>query len=372
MVRKKTQCRDKITIDIGLALIAVVLILFGLVMLFSASVAVGLERFGDSTFFIKRQLFSLAVGGVLFYAGCRIQYLFWKRWSLMLLAGTLFLLVIVLIPGIGGAGQGAQRWIDLGVFTFQPTELAKLTIIIYMSAWLAEREQRTIQDLKHGIVPFITIIVILAALVLKQPDLGTLIIITLIGMVIFFSGGAQIKHLAAISGIGFVALLGAIKAAPYRLARLTAFLHPADDPQGAGYHIMQALLAVGSGGVFGLGLGHSRQKFLYLPEVTGDSIFAIIAEELGFVVSFLVIALFLAFFWRGMRIAQHAPDQFSRLTALGISFWIAGQAFVNIGAMLGVVPLTGLPLPLISYGGSSLITTLLGIGILFNISKHTV
>ena len=358
------------TLSTGLVVISGLILLFGLVMLFSASVAVGLERFGDSNFFIKRQLVALVIGLIGAYVAYKIDYHFWERWSLVILLATIVLLVLVLIPGIGASGQGAQRWIDLGIFGFQPSELVKLTLILYMAAWLSERGERAIQDVRLGFLPFVGVLLVIAFLIIRQPDLGTLIIISLIAVTMYFVGGANVKHVFTLLIGGGVAFGLAIFAAPYRLSRLLAFLNPSADPQGAGYHINQALLAVGSGGIFGLGLGHSRQKFFYLPEVTGDSLFAVIAEELGFVFSVLVIILFLLFFWQCIKIASASQDNFGRLVAIGIGIWVVLQAFVNIGAMLGVLPLTGLTLPLMSYGRSSLMVTVVAIGILLNISKH--
>jgi len=346
-----------------------VIVVFGLLMLFSASVAVGIDRFGDANFFIKRQLVALFFGLIAAYLAYRIDYRIWQRWSFIILLASIALLVLVLVPGIGIAGQGAQRWLNLGPLGFQPSELVKLTLILYLAAWLSERGQAGIRDFYTGLLPLTVVLGTIAFLILKQPDLGTLIIICAIAMSMYFVGGADLGHLAGLLGAGAVALGAAIALAPYRLARFTAFLDPAADPQGAGYHITQALLAVGSGGIFGQGLTRSLQKYLYLPEVTGDSIFAVIAEELGFAGSMVVIALFLFFFWQCIRISRSAGDGFGKLVAFGVGTWIVLQAFINMGAMLGVLPLTGLPLPLISYGGSSLMVILVSIGILLNISK---
>ena len=362
--------RKSHALDPQLAVYVVFLLVFGLIMLFSASVAVGLERFGDSMFFVKRQLFSLGIGFALLYICYRIPYKKWQQWSFILLLASAALLFAVFIPGIGITGQGAKRWIDLGIVTFQPSELVKLTLILYLSAWLAERGPRAASGFRTGTMPFLTVMGLFAVLIMSQPDMGTLMLIFAIGLILFFAGGASLSHLAAlcVAGLGFIFVM--VKMAPYRLARLTAFFDPDADPLGIGYHINQALIAIGSGGFFGRGLGHSRQKFLYLPEVTGDSIFAIIAEETGFLVSAGIIILFVLLFMRAYQLSQRLSDSFGSYVLLGIGAWITLQAFVNIGAMLSVLPLTGLPLPFISYGGSSLIITLGAIGILFNIAQH--
>lgn len=339
-------------------------------MLYSASVAVGLERFDDSAFYVKKQLISLAIGFIAAFIAYKIDYKFWERWSLILLVASIIMLILVLVEGFGISGQGAQRWLDFGFMGFQPSELVKLTLILYLSAWISERGKHIIGSFKGGFLPFVSVLGILIFLIIQQPDLGTLIIICMIAVIMYFIGGASLKHILALIIAGALGIGAAIAAAPYRLSRIIAFINPSIDPQGAGYHIKQALLAVGSGGLFGLGLGHSRQKFLYLPEVVGDSLFAVIAEELGFIFSVLVVVLFLLFFWRSIRISKKADDKFGSLVAIGIGTWICVQAFVNIGAMLSILPLTGLTLPLMSYGGSSLIVSMASIGILLNISKR--
>jgi cell division protein FtsW len=369
-IRNRTRKKSHTKTDITLLIVSALILVFGLIMLFSASVAVGLERFGDSNFFIKRQLLWLVIGLVAGYMCYKIDYHFWQKWSLVLLLASIILLGLVLVPGLGSTGQGAQRWLSIGSFSIQPSEFLKLTLILYMAAWLSERGDRAIKDMYTGLIPFAILIVLIAGLILNQPDLGTFIIIATIAVSMYFIGGARLKHIGILIITGLVGLGIAIQAAPYRLARLIAFVNPAADPQGAGYHIKQALIAVGSGGIFGVGLGHSRQKFFYLPEVTGDSLFAVIAEELGFLFSTLVIVLFLMFLWRGLRIAKYSPDLFGKFVSIGIIVWIVVQAFVNIGAMLGVLPLTGVTLPLMSYGGSSLIVTLAAIGILLSVSKQ--
>ncbi|MDP1709308.1 MAG: FtsW/RodA/SpoVE family cell cycle protein, partial [Candidatus Komeilibacteria bacterium] len=257
--------------DTILLVVAGLILLFGLIMLSSASVAVGLSRFGDGGIFIKRQLVALVVGLVAGYYCYRMDYHKWQNRSFIFFIASLILLLLVFFPLIGAGEKGAQRWLDFYWVRFQPSELVKLSLVLYLSAWFSERGHKVVQDFKTGLVPFVGLMLVLFALVIKQPDLGTLLVIIWIGMALYFIGGAHIKHFSALIITGVVLVGIAIKAAPYRLARITAFLNPSLDPQGTGYHITQALIAIGSGGWLGVGLGHSRQKFLYLPEVTGDS-----------------------------------------------------------------------------------------------------
>jgi cell division protein FtsW len=274
------------------------------------------------------------------------------------------------VPGIGSKVYGASRWIQLGPFSFQPSEMAKLAMIIYLAAWLESRGTKRIKDVFEGLLPFLGIMGLIGFLIMKQPDTGTLGVIVLTSFAIFFVSGARMDHLFFMSGIGTLALWILVKIEPYRFDRILAFMNPGADPQGIGYQINQALLAVGSGGFFGVGLGHSRQKFNYLPEPVGDSIFAVIGEELGLIGGFVLIILFVALAVRGIKIAKNAPDMFGRLVATGITMWIVLQAFINIGANIALVPFTGIPLPFISYGGTSLIFLMAAVGILLNISQQ--
>jgi len=258
----------------------------------------------------------------------------------------------------------------LGSFSFQPSEMLKLSIIIYLAAWLENRFER-IKDFYEGLMPFLAIVGFVSFLLIKQPDMGTLGVIIFISMSIFFISGAKISHIFTIAAAGFLSLLALIKFESYRMNRLIVFLHPEIDPRGIGYQINQALLAIGTGGVFGLGLGNSLQKFNYLPEPVGDSIFAIISEELGLVGAGFLVFLFIFFAIRGLKIAKYAPDRFAKITATGISCWIIFQAFINISAICGIIPLTGIPLPFISYGGTSLVFLMVGVGILLNISRYS-
>ena len=346
------------------------LIVFGLIMIASAGVAYSRTRFGDSYYFFKHQLFYGVLPGFLMLYICqKINYNFWKKIAFLFFAASVFFLILVFIPGFESRIYGASRWLKLGAFSFQPSEMLKLSIIIYLAAWLESRTEK-IKDFYEGLMPFLAIVGLISFLLIKQPDIGTLSVIILIAMSIFFISGAKISHIFFIAAAGMAALFALVKLESYRMNRFLVFLHPEIDPKGIGYQINQALLALGSGGIFGVGLGHSFQKFNYLPEPVGDSIFAIIGEELGIIGTVFLVILFVFFVVRGLRIAQNAPDRFSKLAAVGIVAWVVSQAFINMAAISGLMPLTGIPLPFISYGGTSIIFLMMGIGILLNISKY--
>ncbi|MBI3573331.1 MAG: putative lipid II flippase FtsW [Candidatus Kerfeldbacteria bacterium] len=300
----------------------------------------------------------------------RIDYHQWRRWAWPLFMATLIMLVIVFLPGVGSLFLGARRWIKLGPILIQPSEIAKLTFILYLATWL-ERRSSQLHRVQENLLPFLVTLGIMGGLIIAQPDLGTLTVIMLVAVTMYFLAGAPWKHLVSLFVAGIAAFALVITIAPYRAQRLTVFLNPDIDPQGIGYHIKQAWLAIGSGGFFGLGLGHSRQKFNYLPEPAGDSIFAVTAEELGFFIVSLYILAWISLIIRGLRIARQAPDLFGQLVAAGIICWLGLQAFLNIGALSGILPLTGIPLPFMSQGGSALIVSLAAIGILLNISRQT-
>lgn len=356
--------------DYVFALTVFLLALFGIVMISSGSVVISYEYYNNNYHYVLQQLVSFVIGLVAMFATYKIDYRLWKKTSFWMLAFTLVCLVLVFAPIIGKSAGGAHRWIGIGTHWFQPAEIIKLTFLIYLASWL-DKKADAVKTLWGGFLPFTFLIGLIGFLIMKQPDMGTMSIILISAAVVFFAAGASLSHL----GIGFVSILilGAIliKAAPYRMQRFLVFLNPTADTQGAGYHINQALMAIGSGGWWGLGFGQSKQKYLYLPQVHTDSIFALIVEELGFLRSSLLIFGFLFLGYRGFQIAKKAPDNFSRLLVTGITSWIIVQAFINIGAMLNVLPLTGVPMPFVSYGGSSLIVTLAAVGIILNISKET-
>lgn len=347
------------------------LLLFGLLVLTSAGSIVGYEKFGDSYYFIKTQLLHGVLPGLLLlYIFSRLNYQKLKKIAPFLLFASIILLITVFIPGLGVKYGGSQSWINLFGMSFQPSELVKLTFMLYLAGWLAKKGESGVRDFYYGFLPFLFLLGIVSGLMLLQPDLGTLSIIIFMCVAVFFASGARWKHVLGLIGAGILSILLLIKISPYRAARLTTFLHPELDPLGIGYHINQAFLAIGSGQWFGRGFGFSRQKFSYLPEVTGDSIFAVLSEELGFIFASLFILAFLFFTIRGFKIAKQAPDQFGTLLAIGITSWFAFQAFFNICSMIGLMPMTGVPLPFVSAGGSALAVAMAAVGILVNISRQ--
>lgn len=357
--------------DYLLALVIFALSVFGLVMIYSASVVISYKIFGYNNYYLNKQVISLLVGILAWIIFSLIDYRVWQKYAFGLLILTLCLLIAVFIPGLGVELGGAHRWIDIGFTLFQPSEIIKLTLIIYLSAWLTKKGEG-VKDFQSGFVPFVVLMGIVIFLIMKQPDMGTMSVIAATAAVMFFVAGASLSHII-VGGTFVMALFWIlIRSSSYRFQRFLTFLNPSGAALSASYHINQALLAIGSGGLLGLGFGLSQQKHLFLPQAHTDSIFAIITEELGFLRALLVILVFAFIAWRGYKIAKNAPDTFSRLLAIGITTWIVLQALINLGAMTGVLPLTGVPLPFISYGGSSLVVLFAAVGILMNISKQSV
>jgi cell division protein FtsW len=290
--------------------------------------------------------------------------------ALPLLAVTLLGLVLVFIPGLGMSHGGAKRWIVLGPIVLQPSEFLKLSFIVYLAAWFSSKG-KIVKDFSQGLIPFLILMGAITFLLIAEPDIGTLGVIGFTSFIIYFLAGAAISHLSLVGAGAVVIFYLLTKFYSHAANRLMTFLHPELDPRGIGYQINQALLALGSGGLFGMGLGQGLQKFKYLPEPASDSIVAVIGEELGFLGLLCLLMLFIIFTFRGFKIAQNAPDDFGRLLAAGITSWIAVQALINVAAICGLLPLTGITLPFISLGGSSLATTLAAMGILLNISKYS-
>lgn len=347
----------------------ILLSIFGLVIISSASVVVSYNNFGYNNYYLTHQfVYGFLPGIILLFLLQKCDYHIFRKYAVFLLMATVVLLFLVFIPDLGYGLKGANRWVSFGAISFQPSEIAKLTFILYLAAWL-EGKNKNPKTVSSALIPFMAVIALIAIPLIMQPDIGTLCMVVIIAIVMYFVSGAKISHLAAIAACGISGLFIIIKIAPYRMDRLMVFLHPELDPQGTGYQINQAILALGSGGILGLGFGHSRQKFNYLPEPIGDSIFAIIGEELGMLGVIVVIILFLVFAFRGFKIASKAKDDFGRFVAVGITAWIIFQALMNIAAITSLIPLTGIPLPFISYGGSALVMSLAGVGILLSISR---
>ena len=357
--------------DYFLLVVIGLITIFGLVMLSSASSVRSFNDFGSTYHYFLRQVIRGFIPGVLaLFVLSKVRYQFWEKFSVWFFIASMLLLTLVFVPGLGVKIGGAQSWLNFGGIVFQPAEVVKLFLIMSLAGWFAYRGQEKTVDFWNGLIPFLVVLILIASPIILQPDTGTLGVVIMIALAVYFAAGAKLSHLFSlgIAGLGVFGLMVAV--APYRIARLTTFLHPEFDPSGAGYHINQALLAVGSGGLFGLGFGQSRQKFAYLPEVMGDSIFAIIAEELGFIFTFILVVLFILLALRGLRLAKRSEDDYARLLVIGIVCWFAVQAFFNIGAMLGLLPITGIPLPFISYGGTALAANLAAAGILINISRQ--
>lgn len=345
------------------------ILVLGLFTMASASLILANDRFGEAYYFLNRQMVGVAIGILTLLISWKIKYLFWRKFAPVALVGSLILMILVLIPGFGLELKGARRWLDLGFTTLQPGELMKLAFVIYLAAWM-DAKRKNISSFKFGFLPFICMVGAVSLLFILQPDIGTLGVLAFTSLIIFFIGGGRLAQIGLLVVLGLATLGVLIYLQPYRLDRLAVFLDPKTDPQGIGYQLNQSLIALGSGGFFGRGFGMSRQKFNYVPEAAGDSIFAIYGEEFGFIGSVGLVGLFIIFFWRGMRIALRAPDSFGRILAAGITLLIIIQAFTNIAAISGLVPLTGIPLTFISYGSSALIMNLAAVGILMNISKY--
>jgi cell division protein FtsW len=299
-----------------------------------------------------------------------IPFHLWKKFALPLMLLSFFLLALLFIPELSYSVGGARRWLQFGPISFQPAELLKFSFIIYLASWLDTR-RADVASVSYGLIPFSLMLAIVGIFLVMQPDVGTLGVIVITAGAMYFIGGSRPSQIAALLAGGAAIFYFIIQMAPYRLSRILVFLNPGLDPQGIGYQINQAFIAIGSGGFFGLGFGKSVQKYNYLPEPIGDSIFAIFAEEMGFIGVFALIALFAFLFWRSLHVAKNAPTTFGKLLGTGIAISIMTQVFVNMAAITGLLPLTGIPLPFVSYGGSSLMITLASVGVLLNISKYT-
>jgi len=355
-------------IRINIFIIAVTLICVGIVMIYSASSIYAWEKYGDSFFFLKRHLSFLLTGIILTFAVMAIDYRRLRRYAKPLLILAIVLLVLVLVPGLGREVSGARRWFRFKFISFQPSELANIAVIIYISDFLA-RKSGDIKQFFKGFLPPIMVLSLVSLLVLMQPDLGTTMALGAVVLIMIFVGGVRISYLVSLILASIPALYILILGVPYRRARILSFINPWLDPKGSGFQIIQSQIALGSGGIFGVGLGHSKQKLFYLPAAHTDFIFSIIGEELGLAGTIGVIILFILFVSQGIKITKNAPDKFGYFLALGLVLMITLKAAINIGVSCGIFPTKGLPLPFISYGGSSFIFDMVSVGILMNIAR---
>ncbi len=348
------------------------LVIFGLVMLSSASSDLGKLKFNDTFYYLKHQIYyGLSLGVVGFLIGYFVHYKKWQKLSIYLLLFSVACLILVFTP-LGFHSGGATRWINIGPISVQPAEILKLTFIIYLAAWLSNKKIKRQSSFSEGLLPFLAISSVIAILVILQPATTTIVILMGASLIAYFVSGAKLRYILGIILLGIVALAGLITVTPYRFNRVMDYLHNNNsDVLSSGYHRNQALISIGSGGISGVGYGQSTTKYKFLPEPIGDSIFAVIAEELGFIGSIFVIATFILIFIRGILIAKNSRDDFGKLTVVGFISIIAIQTFINLGAISGLLPLTGVPLPFISYGGTALAIFLTMMGIVGNISKYS-
>ncbi len=357
------------TPDYFLLAIVFLLVISGLVILASASSELGKIRFNDSYYYLKHQiLFGLSLGIVGFFAAFFINYQWYKKAAVVFLGINILLLTLVFTP-IGVTSGGASRWIQAGPILFQPAELLKLSFIVYIAAWLSNRSKSHMHDLLSGALPFFGLCAIVAGLLILQPATSTVVILIASCIGMYFVSGAQIKHIAGFAAVGLVALAILIWATPYRMQRIMSYFKPDKDAQGSSYQINQALITIGSGSLWGVGYGQSTSKVNYLPAPLDDSIFAIAAQELGFVGACTIIIFFAMLVWRLLWLARHTKDRFGHLILIGFACIIALQSLVNMGSISGVLPLTGIPLPFVSYGGTALAVFMTMMGIAANISR---
>ncbi len=359
----------KLVPDMWLFAAVVALVSVGVVMVYSASAILAADRFRDPYFFLKKQLFWAVLGFGCLWAAMTANYRMLERIMLPLLVVSLVLLVLVLVPPFRQEINGTRRWFRWGLVSFQPAELAKFSLVVYLAQFLTRRRE-VVESFWLGLLPPLLVAGSMAGLVLLQPDLGSSLTLVVLVFCLLFLAGGRVRQMAlvAVSALPLVAV--AIYIAPYRLKRIMTFLDPWADPRGSGFQIIQSYLALGSGGLFGRGLGESKQKLFYLPEPHTDFIFAVLGEELGLLGAVCVIGLFGLLIWRGIRIGLGAPDPFGAFLALGLTALVACQTLVNLGVVTGVLPTKGLPLPFISFGGSSLIMAMVATGVLLNISQH--
>jgi cell division protein FtsW len=348
---------------------AAMLVITGLLAVYTSSFAVGYHEYGNTNYFVARQAVFALLGVFALIFFMRLDYNRLRAWSVPILLLAFAGLVLVLIPGIGVERNGATRWLIFGPVSVQPSEFAKLAVIVYIAAWLASRGKE-IHQFSIGFVPFVLLLGIVGGLIMAEPDMGTTIIVFITASTLFFVAGAPLSHLALLIGVGSVISYGVVLQRDYQLDRLALFVNPDSDPQGGGFQIIQLLTALGSGGPLGEGWGEGRQKFFYVPGAHTDGVFAILGEELGFFGLMAVMGLFAFFIYRAALVTIRSRDKFSMLLCVGVTAWISAQTLINIGGITRTIPLTGVPLPFLSYGGSSLIMVMAAVGVLLSVSRY--
>jgi len=364
MIQKKLP-----SIDILTLLLTVSLTTIGLIFVLSSSFIWANHRFSDPFYFFKRQLLFANIGFIGMIVVSKIDYHIYKKYATHFLLASFTVLALVLVPGIGMVRGGARSWIGIGAFSLQPSEFMKLGLIIFLAKYMADNPDDS-RTFKRGVIPLMSVILAIFGVIMLQPDFGSGMVITAGGILMLFLCGVPVKYFIAFFGAGVLGISALIAAAPYRLARITSYLDPLADPQGTGFQILQSLYAITPAGLLGQGIGNSIQKHFYLPEPQTDFIFAIIAEEIGFIGATFVLLLFICFFLRLAYITLRINDLFAKYVILGIMSMLAVQVMINVGVVIGLLPVTGITLPFMSYGGSSLTITLLSIGVILNISRH--
>ena len=355
--------------DLLLFITIITISLFGIIMIYSASYIWAEYKFNDPFKFVKHQVLFFIIGIIMMLITSKIPYKVYFEKANTLLLISIILLILVIIPGIGTVRNGSRSWFGIGSFGIQPSEFAKLTLIIFTSKYLTKNE-KNLKYIKKGVLPILGIVILVFGLIMLQPDFGTgmIILVSIIGLL--FVSGVDFKFFIRLGLIGVVGIVLLIAIAPYRLERILSFLNPWSDPLGSGFQIIQSLYAIGPGGLFGQGFMNSRQKHFYLPEPQTDFIFSIISEEFGFLGILIVATLFTIIIFKGFKIAQNSGDKFAKFLAFGITFGLAFQAILNLMVVVGLIPVTGVTLPFLSYGGSSLLITLISMGVLLNISRY--
>ena len=359
----------KRSVEILLVVSVILISIFGIIMIYSASSIWAEYKYNDSLKYVKNQALFFIIGLILMFLVSKINYKFYLKKSNILLIGCIILLILVLIPGVGMVRNGSRSWFGIGSFGIQPSEFTKLALIIFTSKYLMNNE-KNMKNIKKGVLPILYVLFFVFGLIMLQPDFGTgmIIVISIIGLL--FVGGVSMKFFIGLGIIGVLGITGLIIIAPYILARILSFLNPWSDPLGSGFQIIQSLYAIGPGGLFGFGFLNSRQKHFYLPEPQTDFIFSIISEEFGFLGIVIVVTLFLTIIITGFKISKNCKDLFGKYLSFGIMFQLSFQALLNLMVVVGLIPVTGVTLPFLSYGGSSLLITLCSIGVILNISRY--